>query len=163
MKINFKLAILLLSIIAVASCGSNNNKGSQKAEAGKSEQASTQKATIHITRAQFIEKVYNFEKNPSKWSYNGDKPAIIDFYADWCGPCKQVAPILEDLAAKYAGKIYVYKIDTDAEQQLAQEFGISAIPTIMFIPMSGQPQVSQGAMSRDQLEGAIKNILLIQK
>lgn len=167
MKLNFRIVIIVLGIIAVASCGSNNKKTEEKStnqtESAQKNDENSQKKPIHINRAEFLEKVYNFEKNPAKWVYNGDKPAIIDFYADWCSPCKRVAPILDELAVKYGDKLIIYKIDTDAEQQLAQEFGISAIPTMMFIPMSGQPQMSQGALSREQLEDAIKSVLLIQQ
>ena len=86
---------------------------------------------IHLNKAEFLEKVYNYEKNPDKWTYEGDKPAIVDFYADWCGPCKMIAPILEELAAEYAGQIVVYKINTDKEQELSAAFGIRSIPTLL--------------------------------
>lgn len=116
--------------------------------------------TIHLTKAEFLSKVANYEASPSEWKYLGDKPAIIDFYASWCGPCKAIAPVLEELAAEYADKIYIYKIDTEKEQELAAAFGIRSIPTLLFVPMTGAPQMSQGALPKTQLEDAIKNILL---
>jgi thioredoxin len=116
--------------------------------------------TIHLTRADFLKKVANFEKNPDKWVYLGDKPAIIDFYADWCGPCKMVAPILEELAQEYDGQIYIYKVDTEAEQQLAGEFGIRSIPSLLFIPMNEAPQMAQGALPKDAFKQAIEEVLL---
>ena len=116
--------------------------------------------TIHLTKAEFIAKVANYEANPSEWKYLGDKPCIIDFYASWCGPCKTVAPILEDLAKEYEGQIYVYKIDTEAEQELASAFGIRSIPTILFCPMNGAPQMAQGALPKDSFKKAIAEVLL---
>jgi len=119
--------------------------------------------TIHLTKEEFLKKVVNYEANPNEWKYLGDKPCIIDFYADWCGPCKSVAPILEELAKEYDGQIYVYKIDTEKEQELAGAFGISSIPSILFVPMDGQPQMSLGAMPKNQLTEAIKTILFGEK
>ncbi len=116
--------------------------------------------TIHLTRADFLKKVANFEENPDKWVYLGDKPAIIDFYADWCGPCKMVAPILEELAQEYDGQIYIYKVDTEAEQQLAGEFGIRSIPSLLFVPMGEAPQMAQGALPKDAFKQAIEEVLL---
>lgn len=107
-----------------------------------------------------MEKVANFEENPDKWVYLGDKPAIIDFYADWCGPCKTIAPILEELAAEYDGQIYIYKVDTEAEQQLAAEFGIRSIPSLLFVPMGEAPQMAQGALPKDAFKQAIDEVLL---
>ncbi len=114
---------------------------------------------INLTRAEFLEKVANFEKNPEKWEYLGDKPCIIDFYADWCGPCKMVAPILDELAVEYAD-IYIYKVDTEVEQQLSAEFGIRSIPSMLFVPMKDQPQMAQGALPKDALKQAISEVLL---
>ncbi|HPD87728.1 MAG TPA: thioredoxin, partial [Proteiniphilum sp.] len=102
----------------------------------------------------------NYEANPEKWEYLGDKPCIIDFYADWCGPCKMVAPILEELAAEYEGEIYIYKVDTEAEQQLAGEFGIRSIPSLLFCPMGEAPQMAQGALPKDAFKQAIEEVLL---
>ncbi|OFY32668.1 MAG: thiol reductase thioredoxin, partial [Bacteroidetes bacterium GWF2_41_61] len=101
--------------------------------------------TIHLTKEEFLTKVANYEANPQEWKYLGDKPAIIDFYADWCGPCKTIAPILEDLAKEYTDSIYVYKVNTEQEQELAGAFGIRSIPSLLFVPMEGSPQMAMGA------------------
>lgn len=115
---------------------------------------------IHLTKAEFITKVANFEANPTDWKYLGDKPCIIDFYATWCGPCKMVAPILEDLAKEYNGKINFYKVDVDAEPEIAAAYGIQSIPTIFFCPMNGTPQISQGAMPKESFQKTITDVLL---
>lgn len=116
-------------------------------------------AIEHLTKETFLEKVFNFEKN-TDWKFEGKLPCIIDFYADWCGPCKMVAPILEELAVEYAGKINIYKIDTEAEQELAGAFGIRSIPSMLFVPMANQPQMSVGALPKDALKKAIGDVLL---
>ncbi len=113
----------------------------------------------HLTVETFKEKVFDFEAG-SEWKFAGDKPCIIDFYADWCGPCKMVAPVLEELAKDYEGKINIYKVDTEDQQQLAQLFEVRSIPTILFVPMEGQPQASMGARPKQSFEKAIKDILL---
>ncbi len=115
-----------------------------------------------LTKETFLEKVFNFEQN-KEWKYTGDKPCIIDFYADWCGPCKMVAPILEELSKEYDGKVYVYKIDTEAEQELASVFGIRSIPSLLFVPMEGQPQMAMGALPKETFEKAFKDIFGIEK
>ncbi len=116
--------------------------------------------TINLTKAEFLKKVMNYEANPQEWKYLGDKPCIIDFYADWCGPCKMVAPILEELAKEYDGEIYVYKIDTEKEQELAQVFGIRSIPSLLFVPMNEQPQMVMGALPKSEFKKAIDEVLL---
>lgn len=115
---------------------------------------------VVLTRADFLSKIYNYEKNPTEWVYKGDKPAIIDFYADWCGPCKRVTPILEELAGRYAGKLTVYKINVDNEKELAAAFGIQSIPSLLFIPMKEQPRMIQGALSLEQFVEQIDGFLL---
>ena len=102
----------------------------------------------HLTKETFLNKVFNYEKN-KEWKYEGEKPCIIDFYADWCGPCKVVAPVLEDLAIDFEGKINVFKVDTEAEQELASVFGIRSIPSFLFVPADGQPQMALGALPKE--------------
>lgn len=113
----------------------------------------------HLTLDTFKEKIFNFEEN-KEWKFNGEKPCIIDFYADWCGPCKMVAPILEELSTEYAGKIDIYKVNTEEQQELAGMFGISSIPTLLFCPKEGQPQAAMGAMPKSGFEKAIADVLL---
>jgi len=117
------------------------------------------KQTVHLTTADFKEKIFNYETN-REWKYEGTLPAIIDFYADWCQPCKMVAPVLEDLAREYSGQIMIYKVNTEEEQELASVFGIQSIPTILFIPKEGQPQAAMGALPKKTFEQAIKDVLL---
>lgn len=117
--------------------------------------------TQQLTKDAFISKVFDYENN-SEWKYAGDKPAIIDFYADWCGPCKMVAPILEDLSDEYGDKVHIYKVDTDAEQELAAVFGIQSIPSMLFVPMNDKPQMAVGALPRDTIVQAMKEVLAVE-
>ncbi len=114
-----------------------------------------------LTKDSFKEKVFNFEEN-SEWKYEGDLPAIIDFYADWCQPCKMVAPILEEIASEYDGKLRVYKIDTEQEQELAAAFGIQSIPSLLFIPVDEQPRMAAGALPKESLLQVMKDVLKIE-
>ena len=116
--------------------------------------------TIHLTKSEFLAKVADYETSPNEWKYLGDRPAVIDFYASWCGPCKMIAPILEELAAEYGDSIYIYKINTEEEQELAAAFGIQSIPTLLFVPMEGAPQMAQGAMPKNALKEVIDKVLL---
>jgi thioredoxin len=112
-----------------------------------------------LTKDTFREKIFDFEKNKD-WKFEGELPAIIDFYADWCGPCRMVGPVLEELSKEYAGKLNIYKVDTDKEQELAAMFGIRSIPSILFVPKEGQPQMAMGALPKDALKDAISSVLL---
>jgi thioredoxin 1 len=118
--------------------------------------------TEHLTKETFISKVFNYEEN-KEWKFEGEKPCIIDFYADWCGPCKMVAPILEELAVEYKGKMDIYKVDTEQEVELASIFGIRSIPSLLFVPKEGQPQMAMGALPKDTLEKAFKEVLGVEK
>jgi thioredoxin 1 len=116
----------------------------------------------HLSKETFLTKVFNFETN-KEWKFEGEKPCIIDFYADWCGPCKMVAPILDELATEYAGKINIYKIDTEQEQELAAAFGVRSIPSLLFVPKEGQPQMAMGALPKEAFEKAFKDVLGVEK
>ena len=116
----------------------------------------------HLTVETFKQKVFNFEEN-KEWKFEGDKPCLIDFYADWCQPCKMVAPILEQLADEYDGKINIYKINTEEQQELAGVFGVQSIPSLLFVPKEGQPQMAMGALPKDTFEKAIADVLKVKK
>ena len=113
----------------------------------------------HLTKETFLDKVFNFETN-NEWKFEGNLPCLIDFYADWCGPCKMVAPILEELSEEFKGKINIYKVDTEAEQELAAAFGIRSIPSLLFCPMDGKPQMAMGALPKQAMKDAINDVLL---
>jgi len=125
----------------------------------KAQSAGNTGEVIKLDKAGFLAKVYNFEKNPDKWVYEGSLPCVIDFYADWCGPCKVMSPVLKDLAAEYKGKMVVYQINVDNEQYLASAFGIRSIPTFFIIPAKGDPQRITGSMPRESFVNAIKEII----
>ena len=115
---------------------------------------------MNLTKADFLNKVANYEANPNEWKFLGERPAIIDFYATWCGPCKMLAPVLDELAAEYEGQIDIYKVNVEEEEELSALFGIRSVPSILFIPMEGQPQMAQGAMPKPALKEAIYSVLL---
>ncbi len=116
--------------------------------------------TEHLTAASFKSKVFDWEKNHD-WKYEGTLPAIIDFYAEWCTPCKMVSPILEELATKYEGKLQLYKIDTDKEPEIASLFDIQSVPTLFFVPLDGEPRFALGALPKPQIEKAIREVLKV--
>lgn len=118
--------------------------------------------TQQLTKEDFLNKVFNFEKNKD-WKFEGDLPCIIDFYADWCAPCKMVAPVLEELSEEYKGKLNIYKVNTEDEQELAGAFGIRSIPSILFVPKDGQPQMAAGALPKDSFEKAFEDVLGVKK
>lgn len=117
-------------------------------------------ATIQLTTQDFKDKIFNYEVSKD-WKYEGNLPAIIDFYADWCGPCKMVAPVLEELAKEYEGKLLIYKVDTDMEEELSAVFGIQSIPTLLFIDANGNPAIQAGAYPKHVLKKVIDEKLLI--
>ncbi len=115
----------------------------------------------HLTLDTFKTKVFNFTDN-KEWKFEGDKPCIIDFYADWCGPCKMVAPILEELSKEYDGKLNIYKVDTEVERELAGIFGVQSIPSLLFVPKEGQPQMAMGALPKETFKQAFKDVLNVE-
>src|SRR5574344_957547 len=148
------LAAAMMSLV-VSSCN-----GKQRETEKATNKTENKMKTIHLSKSDFLTKVANYETTPNEWKYLGDKPAIVDFYATWCGPCKMVAPILEELAAEYGDSIVIYKVDTEKEQELAALFGIRSIPSLLFVPMNDQPQMAQGAMSKAEFRKAIDEVLL---
>ena len=122
-----------------------------------------QKGTLMntLTSNEFKEKVFDYDQNET-WAFKGTKPALIDFYADWCGPCKRLAPVLEELSEQYEGKLDIYKINIDTEQEVAGVFGVMSVPTLLFAPMTGEPQVAQGALPKEILEQAIQEVLNVK-
>ena len=113
----------------------------------------------HLTKESFLSKVFNYELN-QEWKFEGNLPCLIDFYADWCGPCKMVAPILEELSKEFDGKINIYKVNTEVEQELAAAFGIQSIPSLLFCPKDGKPQMAMGALPKQAMTDAINEVLL---
>jgi thioredoxin len=117
--------------------------------------------TEHLTADTFKEKIFNYETN-KEWKFEGELPCVIDFYADWCGPCKMVAPILEELSEEFEGKLDIYKVNTEEERELSAIFGIQSIPSILFVPKEGQPQMAMGALPKDTFAKAIKDVLNVE-
>ena len=149
------LAIILCSI----SCNNTSAKNSNS-ETISQVSASDNVIVKEINKQEFLEKVYNYEKNPQKWVYEGKIPCIVDFYADWCGPCKALSPRLAKMAKEFEGKIVIYKINVDKEQEIARGFGISSIPALLWCPVNGEPLFTQGALSEEDLRNRIKVTLL---
>ena len=165
------ITLLALSLTTLSYAGCRNNGGSQDGGQNASDVTKKEatdknaKAVTELNRADFLAKVYNFEANPKEWKFEGKRPAIVDFSATWCGPCRMLAPRLEELAGEYKGKIDVYKIDIDKESEIAQMFGIESVPTLLFIPMpeNGEPKFSLGLKSKEELKGTIDSFLLAKK
>ena len=117
----------------------------------------------HLTVETFKEKVFNYEKNPDQWVFEGDKPVVIDFYADWCRPCKLIAPIMEDLAKEYDGQVVIYKVNTEQQRELSRLFNIRSIPAVLFVPQEGKPQMTTGALPKETYKQVIDEFLLGMK
>lgn len=158
--------ILILATAVMFGCGAEGNKGATSAASSTAKTGGEDKPTvdagkpIHLDAASFKQLVMDYESNPREWIYEGDKPSIIDFYADWCKPCRIIAPIMEELAAEYKGKINIYKIDTEAHRDLAAVFGIQSLPTVLFVPMQGKPSAQMGAMDKAAYKQIIDDFLL---
>lgn len=143
---NLRIALLLL--VVMLGCANLSACDAAKGE------------VIHLTKEQFMAKVMNYKQNPDNWVYLGDKPCLIDFYATWCGPCKRLGPVLDELAEEYGGKIYIYKVDVDKERELAALFQVSSVPTLVFCPMGENPQLAKGALPKETLCEIIEKVLL---
>jgi len=163
-----KLGIIVFSVFLLSFIGCNNLKGNQGQDSievtdhneSKTESAVNDVKPEYLTYETFIEKVWDFENNPQEWVYKGDVPCVIDFYADWCKPCKMIAPIMDDLASEYDGRVKIYKIDTEKERRLAQVFQIRSIPAVLFSPVEGRPMMQTGALPKDQYIKIIEDELL---
>ena len=140
----------------------SNVLASSKPETKSSDDKTEKSGVIHLNKESFKDLVFDYENN-KEWKYNGQVPAILDFYADWCGPCRQVAPILTQMQEEYKGSIQVFKVDTDVEKELASIFGIRSLPTIVFIPVNGEPQAALGARPKAELEKMVTEILKVTK
>lgn len=170
MKIFGTIGIIAVLLLGLSCSGpGNNNKDRNKDTQTRSNVVTTsdnnesKARPIHLTYETFKEKVWDFETNPDQWVYKGEEPCVIDFYADWCQPCKKVAPIMEDLAKKYDGQVTIYKIDTETQRELARVFRIRSIPTILFSPMEGKPMMQSGAFPKETYVKIIEDNLLTKE
>jgi len=155
MKSTFRIVFFTLVFLT----GSVHVFAQQAQKQGASNEAGK---VIHLNKSEFLKKVFNYEAS-KELKYLGDKPCVLDFYAHWCGPCRMISPFLDQLAEEYKGKLYIYKINTDQERELASAFGASSIPLLIFIPMDAQPQASRGAMPKDDIKKAIDAVLFGKK
>ena len=146
----------LLSMISLNACSSNGDNADQRVSEYK------EGIVNQMNGAMFSKMIWNFNKNPDKWVFSGNTPCIIDFYADWCRPCRMVSPIMEELAKEYKGKIRIFKVNTDQERELASLFKINSIPAVMMIPKGGQPQMVVGAQSKDSYLKIINDLLQVK-
>ncbi len=159
-----KILLIALGIVVFAGCSSmGGNDEKTKTVDNTAMTASEEGKPIYLTYETFKEKVWDFEKNPQEWVYEGTEPCIIDFYADWCKPCKKIAPIMEELAAEYKGQVNIYKVDTQTEKELARVFQIRSIPAILFSPLDGKPMMQTGAYPKDMYVKVIEENLLKKK
>ncbi len=163
-----KFSILALLAISISIISCSNIKGNQEKDGTQIEKGNkpSNKADIkpeQLTYDAFLKKVWNFEKNPKEWVYEGSEPCVIDFYADWCGPCKRVAPIMDEMAKKYKGKVKIYKINVDKERKLASIFQVRSIPAVLFSPLKGKPSMQVGLMPHDTYVKIIEEQLLGKK
>lgn len=168
MKRTATLVVAILALVLTA-CKADNSPKKQDNSAITTEETKdnnpkegkeTKMNVTEMNLEMFQQKIMDYKKSPKTWNFKGDKPAIIDFYATWCGPCKATAPVLEEVAGDYAGQIDVYKVDVDQQRELAALFGIRSIPSILFIPKTGEPTMQNGAMNKAQFEEVIKSVLL---
>jgi thioredoxin 1 len=161
-KLLFYSGVALFLLSGLVSCHAKNDSSNNAAEKAipfekVSQNVNSTGGAVKLTKDVFLQKVWNYVESPREWKYKGEKPALIDFYADWCGPCKIASPILEELSKEYAGEIIVYKVDTEVERELASVFGIRGIPAFLYIPMNGKPLMMSGvARSKEETKAMFK-------
>ena len=155
------MTLLLMGGLFI-SCGNAQTQTGENTSVAAA-QKDSKTYTIKMTKADFLTKIADYEKNAQEWKYLGDKPAIVDFYANWCGPCRSISPVLEELAKEYEGQIYIYKVNTDKERSLSTDMGIRSLPSLLFIPMEGQPQMATGALPKETFKKVIDEFLLNKK
>jgi len=153
MKKCFFLLIIMLSLVF------NECRADNPADPGTKSTAAN--SVVQLSNDSFKKMIFNYEIN-KEWKFEGNRPAIIDFYADWCAPCRQLSPLVEEIAKEYSGKIDVFKVDTEKERMLAQKLGVTGLPTLLFVPVKGKPQITMGALPKESLVKAINEILLIK-
>jgi thioredoxin len=153
MKRKIFLSMMIASLFFVNCRSENSSSGNSK--------AGGEGNVVMLTNDAFKKLVFNYEAN-KEWKFEGDKPVIIDFYADWCAPCRQLSPLVEEIAKEYAGKIVVYKVDTEKERALTQSMGITGLPTLFFIPAQGEPRMSMGYIPKESLVKAVNDVLLVK-
>ena len=155
-----KFVILLIVLLPLAFIGCKAENSDRTGTRDTTKAATSDGKVVYLTNDSFKKLIFNYETN-KEWKYEGNKPAIIDFYADWCAPCRQLSPIIDELAREYSGKVDIFKVDTEKERILAQNLGISSLPTLLFIPAEGIPQAAMGALPKESLIQVINEVLLI--
>ncbi len=163
-----KIGLIVLLVFSFGFISCSNIKGNQEDNKTSIQENDNEKKDVeikpeHLTYDTFLKKVWNFEKHPKEWVYEGDEPCVIDFYADWCGPCKRVAPIMDEMAKKYKGKVKIYKINVDKERKLASVFQVRSIPAVLFSPLKGKPMMQVGLLPHDTYVKIIEEQLLGNK
>ena len=152
-----KLTFIFLFLASLSMNACNSNAGANDGTPGNNDGQ-----VVKLTAESFQQLVWDYKKNPQEWVFKGDQPVIIDFYADWCRPCKMVGPIMEELSKEYKGKVRIYKVNTDEQRELAGLFQIQSIPAMLFIPKNGKPQMSVGAQQKPAYVDMIKNVLMVK-
>ena len=148
------------AIMILSACNTIGGNKTDEGSANASSNEINEGTVTRINSEQFKKLVWDYKKNPNEFIFTGDQPVVIDFYADWCRPCKMVAPIMDELAKEYQGKVRIYKVNTDEEVELARLFNIRSIPAILYVPKTGKPQMAVGMSGKDVYVKTIQDVLL---